>query len=160
MYQTAYPMENRQARDRRRSELQREIGKTVKGLREERGLTLQALADGLGRPRQFAWRLEEGHDVRLTPDVIEDLSDVLKVRAEEILAPLLLAVAKERGHILTALKSDPRMVRRRAASHRLSVAAMAIPDAELESVANIVEARAEVLAKPSGARKMRGGRQR
>jgi transcriptional regulator with XRE-family HTH domain len=151
MYQPAYTMEKRQARDRRRAALQLEIGKRVKRLRGERGLTLQALAAGLDRPRQFAWRLEEGHDVLLTPDVIEDLCNVLKVRAEEILEPLLLTVAKSRGHVLVAMKTDPRTAKRNAALHRLSMAAAGIPTAELEVMAK----HAEVIAADAKPRKRR-----
>ena len=138
-------MDSRQARDRRREVLQQEIGLTVRRLAEARDLTQQDVADRMGRPRQFLTRLESGRDVAITPDVIEDLCDALKVPPQDVLEPLLRRIQTQQGGIgvtLLALRGDPSTHRWNKAQVRLSQATMDLPASEIEFIADLLEGRA------------------
>jgi transcriptional regulator with XRE-family HTH domain len=135
-----------QARDYRREVLQREIGDKVRALSEARHLTQQELADKMHRPRQYLTRLESGRDTKVTLDVIEEICDALEVTVAELLMGLLHRSATKRGIALLTPNSDPRTARGRAASYRLRMAAARLPDAEIEFLAELVEAKAEATA--------------
>jgi transcriptional regulator with XRE-family HTH domain len=135
-----------QDRARRREKLQQEIGDKVRALSEARNLTQQELADKMHRPRQFLTRLESGRDAKVTLDVVEEICDALEVSAPELLATFLHRSATKRGIALLTPNSDPRTARGRAASYRLRMAAARLQDAEIEVLADLAEARAEVEA--------------
>lgn len=80
-----------------------EFGKTLKALRKSAGLTVDELANAIGKDRATVYRYENG-DIRKLPfEILEPLSKVLKVTPADIInaneEPLILT-SKEKQLIL------------------------------------------------------------
>ena len=60
------------------------IGKKIKLLREEKGMTQQALADLLSVDKQYVWKLENGKK-NLTMNYLDKLIQTLNCKHEDFL---------------------------------------------------------------------------
>lgn len=60
------------------------IGKRIKLLRKQKGLTLQGLADRINADRQYVWNIENG-EVNLTLDYLDRIAEALGVEQSEFI---------------------------------------------------------------------------
>ena len=60
------------------------IGKTIKYLREKKGMSQQALSEKLGVDRQYVWRLENGK-INISADYIDKVVKGIDGKQEDFL---------------------------------------------------------------------------